>query len=78
MPPKPTYSTSYGRRTISVLRTSTDDERETRSTRDSFMEWKNKEIEWKNKEIKQLQLKIQKLSNQLELYKVGVGRMTHA
>ena len=53
-----------------MLRTSTDDERETRSTRDSFMEWKNKEI-------KQLQLKIQKLSNQLELYKVGVGRMTH-
>ena len=77
MPPKPTYSTSYGRRTISVLRTSTDDERETRSTPDSFREWKNKEIEWKNKEIKQLQLKIQKLSNQLELYKVGVGRMTH-
>ena len=77
MPPKPTYGTSYGRKTISVLRTSTDEDREPRTTRDSIVEWKNKEIEWKNNEIKQLQLKISKLNHQLERYIVGVRRGTH-
>ena len=60
-----------------MLRTSTDEDREPRTTRDSIVEWKNKEIEWKNNEIKQLQLKISKLNKQLERYIVGVWRGTH-
>lgn len=71
------YGTSYGRKTISVLRSSTDDDREPRTTRDSIVEWKNKEIEWKNNEIKQLQQKIRKLNIQIERYKVAVLEWIH-
>ena len=54
------------------MRTSTDGDREPRMTRDSIVEWKNREIEWKNNEIKQLQQRIRKLNLQIEAYKVEV------